>query len=190
MGKFKLVVVLGAMVSLVIGGNIRAEEISVPYPFRPETTIRSSEMNANFDTVYGQVNKIGSVINVDPTKKHLAINTTASEVGSSSAALIVSAPHGSDQSQGTLWLMNSTLPQDNLGHIAGMSKRSDGSLGIYGYVGGSQHTNQYAPISFHRNGTSSGEVMRIHSNGNVGIGTTAPEKICIFGQNQMMQKSD
>ena len=45
------------MFFLVVGGNIRAEEISVPYPFSPGTTIRSSEMNENFQIVYDKMNE-------------------------------------------------------------------------------------------------------------------------------------
>jgi len=65
MGKVKLVVIFGAMISLMVGGNIQAEEISVPYPFSPGTTISSSEMNENFKIVYDKINeilsKLGSV---------------------------------------------------------------------------------------------------------------------------------
>ena len=45
MGRFKSILILGSMVSLVVGGNILAEEISVPYSFSSGTTIRSSEVN-------------------------------------------------------------------------------------------------------------------------------------------------
>lgn len=50
------------MISLVVGGNILAEEIRVPYPFSPGTTIRSSEMNENFQTVYDRVNKLQQIV--------------------------------------------------------------------------------------------------------------------------------
>ena len=64
MGKLKLVVIFGAMVSLIVCGNIRAEEIRVPYPFSPETTIRSSEMNTNFQTVYDKVNELQNLVDI------------------------------------------------------------------------------------------------------------------------------
>ncbi len=65
MGKIKLLVVIfGVVVSLVIGGNILAEEISVPYPFSPGTTIRSSEMNQNFQTVYDKVNQLQQAVEI------------------------------------------------------------------------------------------------------------------------------
>ena len=58
MGKFKSILIFGGMVSLVIGAHIRAEEISVPYPFSPGTTIRSSEMNENFTIIYQKFNEL------------------------------------------------------------------------------------------------------------------------------------
>ena len=56
MGKFKLVLVFGTMVSWVVAGNIQAEDISVPHSFSSGTTIRSSEMNENFDVLYQRIN--------------------------------------------------------------------------------------------------------------------------------------
>ena len=62
MGKIRLVVVFGAMVSLVVGGNIQAEDVSVPHSFSSGTTIRSSEMNENFTTIYQKVSALKSSI--------------------------------------------------------------------------------------------------------------------------------
>ena len=64
MGKFKSILIFGNMVSLVVGGNVLAEEISVPYPFSSGTTIRSSEMNENFSTVYRKVNELIAKVNI------------------------------------------------------------------------------------------------------------------------------
>ncbi len=63
MGKFKTILFLVAMVSLVSGAG--ADSITKPNTFTSGTTIKSSDVNANFDTVYDQVNKIGSVLNID-----------------------------------------------------------------------------------------------------------------------------
>jgi len=73
MGTARTHLVLGAMASLVVGGNVLAEEITVPYPFSPGNTIRSSEMNQNFQTVYDKVNEISSMAYV-PNLSYLADN--------------------------------------------------------------------------------------------------------------------
>ena len=58
MGKFKTIPIFWNMVSLVIGSSIQAQEISVPYQFTSGTTIRSSEMNENFQLCYDKINEL------------------------------------------------------------------------------------------------------------------------------------
>ena len=80
MGKFKLVVIFLAMVSLVIGSNIWAEEISVPHSFSSGTTIRSSEMNENFRTVYDKVNELQQTSDTKTIQAEYGETWTASGV--------------------------------------------------------------------------------------------------------------
>ena len=57
MGKFKSILIFGAMVSLVASGAY-AEDLAVPHSFSSGTTIRSSEMNENFDVLYQKINRM------------------------------------------------------------------------------------------------------------------------------------
>lgn len=75
MSKFKSILIFFCMVSLVNGAG--AETITKPHNFTSGTTIRSSQMNENFDTVYGQVNKIESVVNIDDINKRVGMGTAS-----------------------------------------------------------------------------------------------------------------
>ena len=52
-----------------------ADSIQKPYTFSNGTKADASEVNANFDTVYNQVNKIGQAINID-NFNNVGIGTT------------------------------------------------------------------------------------------------------------------
>ena len=56
MGKIRLVVIFGAMVSLA--GEVGAETITKPHNFTSGTTIRSSQVNENFDVLYQRINEM------------------------------------------------------------------------------------------------------------------------------------
>lgn len=56
-----------------------ADSVTRPHTFSPGTMAKSSEVNENFDTIYEQVNKIGSVINVDSENQRIGIGTDAPE---------------------------------------------------------------------------------------------------------------
>ncbi|HIJ85801.1 MAG TPA: hypothetical protein HPQ00_16570 [Magnetococcales bacterium] len=160
------------------GGYAFADSITKPNTFTPGTAISSSSVNANFDTVYGQVNKIGSVISTDQVNNRLVVGGNL--WNKEGILTIESNPNGTFSSGyggHHIVLVNptatSTTSDGNLNKAA-ITKLSDGSLHIYSYTGAGAGEDK--PTVFHRNGTANTEVMRIHSNGNVGIGTTAPEK--------------
>lgn len=52
------------------------DQITKPHTFSPGTTIQSSQVNENFDTVFNQVNKIGSQISVDTENGKVGIGTS------------------------------------------------------------------------------------------------------------------
>ena len=161
------------MVSLVVGGNIQAEEISVPYPFSAGATIKSSEMNANFDTVYDQVNKIGTVVSVDSAggKVHVGTEVEMFE-GSVNTKLGILQITSSGTESAHLSIVNPTVTGDRWAGHSTFMKHDDRSLRIFSYPGNVDANSQ--PIVFYRKGVGEGEVMRIHSNGNVGIKQNNP----------------
>ena len=60
MGKFKRIIFLGAMVSVVSGAG--AETITKPHNFTSGTTIRSSQMNENFDAIFQELNRLRTAL--------------------------------------------------------------------------------------------------------------------------------
>ena len=79
MGKFKSVFVFGSLVLLVFGGNLQAEDINVPYPFSSGTTIRSSEMNENFQVIYDKMNNVLQRLTALETSNTSLIDRTPTE---------------------------------------------------------------------------------------------------------------
>ena len=52
-----------------------AETITKPHTFTDGTPAMATEVNANFDTVYNQVNKVGAEIHIDSTNHRVGIGT-------------------------------------------------------------------------------------------------------------------
>lgn len=77
--KHKVILAMQIIVTVfvMVSPSLWADEISKPHTFVPGTTAKASEVNANFDTVYNQVNKIGSQINIDSANSRVGIGTTS-----------------------------------------------------------------------------------------------------------------
>ncbi|MBF0416200.1 MAG: tail fiber domain-containing protein [Magnetococcales bacterium] len=58
-------------------GYAFADSITKPNTFAPGSPIKSSEVNANFDALYTQVNKFGGIINTDATNKRIGIGAVS-----------------------------------------------------------------------------------------------------------------
>ncbi|MBF0627452.1 MAG: tail fiber domain-containing protein [Magnetococcales bacterium] len=157
-------------------GSVSADSITKPNTFVSGGVINASEVNANFDGLYTQINKIGSAINTDTALSPGRISIGG--VSTSRQGLLTTVSNFSDNSpppQGYLAEHNLVFENSNATVEPGViSRYPDGSLRLFSYSGGT--VGESRPITFHRHGTSGGEVMRIHSNGNVGIGTSIPEK--------------
>lgn len=68
-----IVFICGVIGLIFCGSSVMADTITKPYTFASGTTASAVEVNANFDTVFDQVNKIGSVITTDSTNGRLGI---------------------------------------------------------------------------------------------------------------------
>jgi hypothetical protein len=74
----KVNIFTGLIIAFTIFGFIvlaEAETITKPHTFVDGTPAVASEVNANFDTVYNQVNKVGSIITVDAINGRIGIGT-------------------------------------------------------------------------------------------------------------------
>ena len=60
----------------VFFASTQAETITKPHTFTDGTPAQASEVNANFDTVYDQVNKVGTEVHIDSTNHRVGIGTT------------------------------------------------------------------------------------------------------------------
>ncbi len=65
-------------VFLLSPSTIIADTITKPHTFTAGNPALASEVNANFDTVYDQVNKMGTSIDVDQVTGNVGIGTSAS----------------------------------------------------------------------------------------------------------------
>jgi len=59
--------------------SLMADSITKPFTFVPGTQAKASEVNANFDALYNQVNKMGSAITVDFNSGKVGIGTANPE---------------------------------------------------------------------------------------------------------------
>ena len=59
----------------VFFASTQAETITKPHTFTDGTPALASEVNANFDTVYDQVNKVGTEVHIDSTNHRVGIGT-------------------------------------------------------------------------------------------------------------------
>ena len=65
---------------MLIGFSVNfafADSISKPHAFTAGEPAKAAEVNANFDTVYDQVNKLGSLVNVDSANQRVGIGTAS-----------------------------------------------------------------------------------------------------------------
>ena len=186
MGKFKTILFLVAMVSLVSGAG--ADSITKPNTFTSGTTIKSSDVNANFDTVYDQVNKIGSVLNIDSTNNRVGLGTASPSTqihiqNTLEAGIFLEADSGnSDAGENNHAFIKFTQDGGAIKGILGTVSTGDLDPENNTYTGAKDNAvllgtstvsgNNDGAIQF---GTNDNVRMTITGTGDVGIGTTSPD---------------
>ena len=193
--------------------SAEAETITKPHTFTDGTPALASEVNANFDTVYDQVNKVGTEVHIDSTNHRVGIGTTNPE------SKLTIAGEGAPVANSIIAYGGSEgIGNDVLTAFVGLRARGTSSsatavqqwdlLGVFGAKGHNgtafpelttaaisfvatetfTESNQGTKIVFLTTENGSAEKlsrMAINSNGNVGIGTTNPRtKLTIIGEGE------
>ena len=182
----------------VFFASTQAETITKPHTFTDGTPALASEVNANFDTVYDQVNKVGTEVHIDSTNHRVGIGTqnpgaklTVAGEGELIANAVVAYGDTSDvipvfvgaRARGTHSAPTAVQQGDLLtlfvskGHMGtGFTYWSNAGIIIKAAENFSE-TNQGTKINFLTtpNGAINKQTrMTIDHNGKVGIGTTSP----------------
>ncbi len=178
--NFKVQVIV--FIILFSASSVMADSITKPYTFSASTPASASEVNANFDTVYDQVNKIGAVINVDSANERIGIGTTNPEAkleiaghsgldGSSPVSISIYSENTGDWDDGSIFaqLLFSSADGHSLNNrtkckIVSVTEGTTGALNGLAFYTREAHGNYLF------------ERMRINSSGKIGIGTTSPNR--------------
>ncbi|MCP4697734.1 MAG: SlyX family protein [Gammaproteobacteria bacterium] len=155
-GKTAVRVFLFSSLAVLAANQATADSITKPHAFTAGTPAKASEVNANFDTVYEQVNKIGNAISVGDGSGNVGVGTTSPDV----------PLHVVHDVNSKIKIESSTLS----GQTELQLKNAEGVWQIM--LDDSSHNN--FPASALGIRTNSGEIMTLLQNGNVGIGTSSP----------------
>ncbi|MCP4697733.1 MAG: hypothetical protein GY862_12910 [Gammaproteobacteria bacterium] len=179
--KYKMVLRVFLSITVLAANQATADSIAKPYTFTAGASAKASEVNANFDTVYEQVNKTGSVIDVDATNRSVDIGTNEQ-----SATLTI---HGPDAAypDGKALLIHAN-GASNLYDQIGITSSLSSGYGI-AFSGQGHHRGGIYAINKGGGASAEGEIHvwarsggNIILDGKVGIGTAAPEvKLNVLG---------
>jgi len=188
--------------------SAEAETITKPNTFEDGTPALASEVNANFDTVYDQVNKVGTEVHIDSANHRVGIGTTSpgaklTTAGEGSIIANTIAAYGDSdtwpafvglRARGTSSSPTAVQGGDLLGFF--------GAKGYYGtafpdlatagisivatetYDDANQGTKMVF-LTTSNGSTTKQDRMTISAGGNVGIGTKHPgSKLTIVGEGE------
>lgn len=143
---------------LLSGQPAGAETITKPHTFSSGAPARATEVNANFDTLYSQANRIGGAITVRANDSNVGIGTTS--------------PGEKLHIYGSGIITSLIESSDNYAAIGLKGGRTNDATNGYGIYSGYPIEGDFSILE-------NGVANRLHiqrASGNVGIGTTAPSR--------------
>ncbi|MCP4345593.1 MAG: tail fiber domain-containing protein [Desulfobacterales bacterium] len=178
--NFKVQVIV--FIILFSASSVMADSITKPYTFSAGTSASSSEVNANFDTVYEQVNKIGGVINIDSEKQRVGIGTdNPDEALAVDGSILLT---GSLIVEKLSWIaLNSNWDRTDSrweylenGPAYGIYETGDNNAWSFRRAVSGEANNSISWKHFMIVYSETGDVALAPSEGNVGVGTTNPNR--------------
>ena len=128
------------IVSIACIHSALADNITKPNTFTAGTTSSAAQVNANFDTLYTQVNKVGAIINTDPVNSRIGIGTATPlakvQIDEAEGANFVSLRNTVNGGAWDIKLQGDARTVNNLhfsntnNNITTMTLATDGNVGI------------------------------------------------------------
>jgi len=202
----KINILTGLIIAFTLFGFTvlaEAETITKPHTFVDGTPAVASEVNANFDTVYNQVNKVGSILTVDAINGRIGIGTESPSsplevmtqdilprIISTSYHTQLTGDHagggvftgrlfrGTPENPGPVQLDDTIAGFSGQGYGLTMIRQARSMGGMFiraeeNWTDDAQGT-RIVFVTTQTGTTSTSERLRITAEGNVGIGTTNP----------------